>query len=541
MEQTQRFKLYKDGKHLVTATFFGLLVAFGIASATITHSASADDLPNEGQVSIAGKDGYISFSDGASEPVVNLRMSDEVVFCINPFVIVHDGALASAEGQNTAVSSLWDQMSLYQQTLANNVAWVGQSQGAKSDPSTYFATQLAMWSVLAGQNGVPGAVNGSGRIDTSQLRNVLNGRTVTGYQSQIGGDVAAKAAQILENAGALSQTPTFNPAPLNIVAGKEGSIDATNGVDLTKYKRITSNKAGVSAHAEGNRIVVDVAPGANAGDFTLTLDTGRDDKKINYIYGTVNPDGNAGQTLYGAGDPSRQTAQINANIVKANLKIDKNVLQDNGETNKHLSNSNYSLDGNVFEIHKDSIDGPVVKELTTDANGYAETGEVMDYGQYFITEKQASKGLYNSFTPIQVTLDADGQRIQSVSATNKEVRGGSTLTKTDSKTGSDTEGKATFKGTQYGLFNEDGTAVKWQNNGQPDPIITAGTKANDTDVVLTVDDKAQVGVKNLALGNYYWKELKEPEGYAIDPTKRQFSLTYAGDKTAELTADASSL
>lgn len=519
-------RLYKNG--LLAAMALGSM----IAASGIANHASADPV-DSGTVAMNGNEGTVTFSSGESEPVIDLSLSGQAVYCINPFVIVHDGALATQAGQDSATNQLWSSMTDYQRSLANNVAYLGNANGASGDKTVYIATQLAMWSVLAGQNGVSGVFSGSNNVDISKMNNVLGGRTVSSINLSNNAAVSAKAAEILNNAAALSKNPEFNGSPIDLTAGHSVTVSDTNGVDLSKYKRITGTN-GISAYTNGTSIVVSAPENSTAGQATLTLDTGFNRNRINYIYGTVNPDGTQGQTLYAAGDPSRLNTNLSFNIVKANLKIDKTVLQDNGQTNKYLSNSNYSLEGNEFEIHKDTADGPVVKTVTTNADGYVETGPVMDYGHYVITEKQASKGLYNSFTPIEVDLDSNGQLVKHVEGSNKEVRGETTLTKKDSKTGDSTQGKATFAGAQYGLFYDDGTAVQWHKDGQPDPVLVKGTKVAGDNVVLTLDDNSQVSVKNLPLGNYYWQELKAPEGYAIDKSKHRFSLTYQDQNTAQV-------
>ncbi|GAP05034.1 SpaA isopeptide-forming pilin-related protein, partial [Fructobacillus tropaeoli] len=510
LKEKERYKLYKDGKHWVTTMIAGAMLISGLGLISQHNIVSADDLASGGQVSFAGKDGTVSFSDGSNEPVMNIRMGSQATFCINPFVIVHSGALATQVGQNDARAALWSRMTSYQRGLVNNVAWVGQSQGAANDPATYYATQVAMWSLLAGQNGIPGMVDGNSKIDSSQLTNVLDGRTVTGQNYTGAGDVASKAAQILDNAASLSQSPTFNPAPLNIVAGKSGVIDTTNGVDLSKFQRITSDKAGVTASANGTQLVVNTDQSAQAGNATLTLNTGRNTNGVNYIYGTVNPDDSIGQTLDGSGDPSRMKANVSVNIVKANLKIDKNVLQDNGQVNKHLTNGNYSLAGNVFEVHKDTAGGPVVKELTTDANGNAETGSVMDYGHYVITEKQASQGLANTFTPIAVDLNADGQNVQTVTATNKEVTGGITIQKTGAETGTQ------MWNDNYSLAGNIFKIHKDSINGE---VV-------DT---VTTNDKGQAQTKtDLPLGHYVVEEVQASKGFLKTFKPQDVDITYQG-------------
>ncbi|GAP05167.1 prealbumin-like fold domain-containing protein, partial [Fructobacillus tropaeoli] len=68
------------------------------------------------------------------------------------------------------------------------------------------------------------------------------------------------------------------------------------------------------------------------------------------------------------------------------------IQKTGAETGTKQWNANYSLAGNVFKIHKDTINGEVVDEVTTDANGYAKTKTDLPLGHYVVEEVQASKG-----------------------------------------------------------------------------------------------------------------------------------------------------
>ncbi|MDF7637313.1 SpaA isopeptide-forming pilin-related protein [Leuconostocaceae bacterium ESL0958] len=501
----QRYKLYKDGKALVTALMLGTLMIGG--SLLTNHTASADS----GRVAYNGKDGYVKFDNGQSEPVVNLSMDGQVVFCINPFVLVQNGALATPGGQTSAQNDLWAKLSSYQRALINNVAWVGQSQGAATDRETYMATQIVVWQLLAGQNGVPGIMNGSGRVDASQLTNTM-GTKVTGWDSNLGAGVVNKAQSILDNAAALSQVPEFSAAPLNVTAGGTAELAATNGVDLSKFKYVRGDNSISMVPNGSGGLTLSVADSASAGTHSITLDTGINRNNVSYVYGVTNPDGSEGQPLYGAKDPSRQAANVQVEVKKANLKIDKSILKAGMGDSKQPTNGNYSLSGNVFEVHKDTADGPVVRELTTDDQGQAETGPNMDYGRYVITEKQASQGLNRSWKPVTVDLNGSGQIEQTARGDNQEVTGGIKIQKTGAESG-----------TQ-----------QWNANySLKDNVFKIHKDSLDGEVVAEVSTDANgvaESAKNLPLGHYVVEEVQASKGFLKTFKPQEVDIKYAGQE-----------
>ncbi|MFR6671175.1 MAG: SpaA isopeptide-forming pilin-related protein [Enterococcus avium] len=204
------------------------------------------------------------------------------------------------------------------------------------------------------------------------------------------------------------------------------------------------------------------------------------------------------------------------------------------ESGSTMWNANYTLAGNVFEIRKDSEKGEVIRTVTTNEKGHAETGKDLPLGTYVVTEKTASNGFANTFKPVTVKIEYKDQMtaiiIKGSKGTNQEVVGSTLLTKEDAETGKDTQGRATFDGAIYGVFHQDGTPVKWSENFKP--VTSKGNKLAGDEIKFELSDKdQQVSVEHLALGNYYWQELVAPEGYQIDNTKHNFSITYKDQDT----------
>ncbi|EJC3746099.1 hypothetical protein MYY11_002488 [Enterococcus faecium] len=185
------------------------------------------------------------------------------------------------------------------------------------------------------------------------------------------------------------------------------------------------------------------------------------------------------------------------------------IIEKSGvESGKDMWNDNYSLAGNVFEIHENDAKGKVVATVTTDKNGHAETNKELPLGTYVVTEKTASNGFANTFKPVEVEIKYANQTtaviVKNTEGTNQEVTGSTVLTKVDAETGSETQGQATFNGAQYGLFHEDGTPVKWSEAFKPEYV--EGNKLEGDEISFEMTDKLQkASVKHLALGKYYWK------------------------------------
>lgn len=211
------------------------------------------------------------------------------------------------------------------------------------------------------------------------------------------------------------------------------------------------------------------------------------------------------------------------------------------ESGKNMWNANYTLAGNVFEIRENDANGKVVATVTTDANGHAETNKELPLGTYVVTEKTASNGFANTFKPVTVKIEYANQTtvviVKNIEGTNQEVTGSTVLTKVDAETGSETQGQATFNGAQYGLFHEDGTPVKWSEAFKPEYV--EGNKLEGDNIAFEMTDKLQkASVKHLALGKYYWKETKAPEGYQLDNTKREFEITYKDQDTQVIATES---
>lgn len=254
-----------------------------------------------------------------------------------------------------------------------------------------------------------------------------------------------------------------------------------------------------------------------------------------YVLGSVIGDSDVVEGDIVAG----QTITLTQRNKKAKGQI---IVEKSGvESGKDMWNGNYSLAGNVFEVRKDSPTGEVIRTITTEETGHAETAKDLELGTYWVVEKTASNGFANTFKPVEVKIEYENQTtaviIKNTEGTNQEVTGSTVLTKEDAETGSETQGRATFDGAQYGLFHEDGTPVKWSDNFKP--TTSKGNKLEGDEVKFELsDEEQQASVEHLALGKYYWQETKAPEGYQLDNTKREFEVTYKDQDTQVIATES---
>ncbi|EOS8080248.1 peptidase, partial [Enterococcus hirae] len=73
------------------------------------------------------------------------------------------------------------------------------------------------------------------------------------------------------------------------------------------------------------------------------------------------------------------------------------------------------------------------------------------------------------------------------------------------------------------------------------PTTSKGNKLEGDEVKFELSDKEQqASVEHLALGDYYWEELVAPEGYQLDRTKREFSITYKDQETKVIETQSTS-
>ena len=163
------------------------------------------------------------------------------------------------------------------------------------------------------------------------------------------------------------------------------------------------------------------------------------------------------------------------------------------EISKVDADSNTPLQGAGFRLYDAS--GSQVAEGYTDANGKLSfTG--LKLGSYTCKEFQAPTGYELDETAFPVTLNQNEQVLK-VTRENKLITGSIEILKVDADT------KQPLSGVVYRLFD------------------TEGNKIADG----TTDANGKLIFDNLKPGSYSYQEIKTVDGYQLDETKYDFSLT----------------
>lgn len=199
--------------------------------------------------------------------------------------------------------------------------------------------------------------------------------------------------------------------------------------------------------------------------------------------------------------------------------------------------------GIVFEIINDSknpvmVDGTsyapgkVVKEITTNATGFATTGpNDLPYGDYLVREKATNNSMLLTFTEeIPVTVSENG-KVYPFTAENDVVRGGIEIQKHDSQTGATPQGNADFAGIVFEIVNK-----------SANPVVIDGQSIapNEVAATITTDENGHASTADDALpfGRYIVREketnksmlLTWPEQeVTVSENKKMYAVTAIDD------------
>jgi LPXTG-motif cell wall-anchored protein len=202
-----------------------------------------------------------------------------------------------------------------------------------------------------------------------------------------------------------------------------------------------------------------------------------------------------------------------------------------------------SFAGIVFEIINDSKNpvmvggtsyapGKVVKEITTNATGFATTGpNDLPYGDYLVREKSTNNSMLLTFTEeIPVTVSENGE-VYPFTAENDVVRGGIEIQKHDSQTGATPQGNADFAGIVFEIVNN-----------SANPVVVGDKTCAPGEVVATIttDENGHASTADDALpfGRYTVREketnksmlLTWPEQeVTVSENKKMYAVTAVDD------------
>ena len=160
------------------------------------------------------------------------------------------------------------------------------------------------------------------------------------------------------------------------------------------------------------------------------------------------------------------------------------------------------VDGQTYAV------GDVVMIITTDEKGHASTGnDALPYGTYEVRESATNESMLLTWTGETVQVRQNGHSV-AITAVNDVERGGLSVEKQDTITGSTPQGDANFEGITFEIINN-----------SRNPVIVEGQKYQPGEVVKTLvtdsEGKASTADDLLPYGEYILHESATNESMLL--------------------------
>ena len=214
-------------------------------------------------------------------------------------------------------------------------------------------------------------------------------------------------------------------------------------------------------------------------------------------------------------------------VVRGGIDIEK---QDSEMGTTPQGNSSFA--GIEFEIINRSANpvvvggqiyavGDVVLTITTDESGHAGTGsDVLPYGTYEVKESSTNESMLLTWHGESVTVRQQDHSV-SVTAVNDVERGGLSVEKQDTITGSTPQGDANFEGIIFQIINN-----------SRNPVMVEGQKYQPGEVVKTLvtdsEGKASTADDLLPYGEYILHESATNESMLLTAPDQTVNVTDDG-------------
>ena len=165
--------------------------------------------------------------------------------------------------------------------------------------------------------------------------------------------------------------------------------------------------------------------------------------------------------------------------------------------------------------------GDIVMTITTDESGHASTGsDVLPYGTYEVKESATNESMLLTWTGETVTVRQNGHSV-AIIAVNDVERGGLSVEKQDTITGSTPQGDANFEGITFEIINN-----------SRNPVMVEGQKYQPGEVVKTLvtDDQGKASTSDdlLPYGEYILHESATNESMLMTAPDQTVNVTDDG-------------
>lgn len=343
-------------------------------------------------------------------------------------------------------------------------------------------------------------------------------RAKSGYEH-----VLEYADELLAKARARQDLPhgiDFSTSTVQFTASENGYVGQTS-VLLTNinsgYTLDTSrlpSGSRVSGYTGGRSETLTITLPASAAGQSFSISAeGMDTRSIDNITAYVPANGSLQKVFLCATTAQVvATAQLSVGAPEA-PKYGKMQLVKTGKDNMPLA-------GVVFGIYSDADCKNKLAELTTDSDGTAISGD-LPVGTVYIKELSTIKP-YVLSVEIKSLEITDGGTVE-VSFSNSEAVGKIRIEKTGDVL---TAGEAVE--TEYGSA---ATPI-YKNKGLAGVVYEVKDSAGNMVATITTDKNGIVETETLPLGSYTVQKKSAPDGYVIDDTVHETTLTFKDQNTA---------
>ncbi|MFR5070438.1 MAG: collagen binding domain-containing protein [Eubacteriales bacterium] len=202
-----------------------------------------------------------------------------------------------------------------------------------------------------------------------------------------------------------------------------------------------------------------------------------------------------------------------------------NIQKTDNESGKPLANAEYEIYAKEDIVTPEGIvkhtAGELLDTVTTTENGFAESKELY-LGAYMVREKTAPEGYVLDETEYEVILTYGNPTASVVysnlNITNTNQKGVIQISKTDNESGKP------LSNAEYEIYVKEDIVT---------PEGTVKHTAGELLDTVTTNDNGFAKSKELYLGTYTVKEKTAPEGYILNRTEFDVTLTY-GNQTEQV-------
>lgn len=351
----------KIGKYFLVA--FGLLTAFTVKAQVVNAATLNFDFT-----------GYYyerfdqNGNNYSSWRLEDYRVDGETAYCIEPG-IPEGNPMYPADWNATGLSN-----DIKERILL--IGYYGQTYPGHNTVKYKAAAQGMIWATILGNNTT---------VKFSTAR----------YGEGTPLDVSAEKAEIERLIAHHYDRPSFNAGVYKLQVGQSLTLTDTNNV----LQNFDISVSGANYTVDGNTLTI-----TPTTDGTINLSM---TKKQAYSskYKLFVGDGKQNMFVPGTVDPVVAGIRINSYYTPVE------VLKKDKETNTNKAQGQATLKGATYGVYEQAT-GKQITTITTDENGYAKSGAVLSYNQYYLQEIDASTGYLLDTT--RYNFDVRGKESASV-------------------------------------------------------------------------------------------------------------------------------